>query len=96
MKKIYKCYNNSKCTNRGKINNCSYSETEVIKATGHSYGSWTTTRELTCSGTGEKQRTCSKWCGKETQTIPKDTSKHVWQRKGNKETCKFCGASRTV
>jgi hypothetical protein len=45
-------------------------ETVTIPATGHSFGAWQTTKEPTCTETGEKQRSCSS-CGKvEKETLP--------------------------
>ena len=42
----------------------------VIKATGHNFGNWSTTKSATCTESGTQTRKCSA-CGKtETQTIP--------------------------
>ena len=42
----------------------------VIKATGHNFGSWSTTKSATCTESGSQTRTCTA-CGKtETKTIP--------------------------
>ena len=43
---------------------CHTTKSEPIKAIGHSYGAWTTTKEATISSKAEQQRTCST-CGKE-------------------------------
>lgn len=43
---------------------CHTTKNEPIKAIGHSYGAWTTTKEATISSKAEQQRTCST-CGKE-------------------------------
>ena len=45
--------------------------TQSIPATGHSYGSWTTTKSPTCASSGSKKRSCSRCGASETQTIPK-------------------------
>jgi hypothetical protein len=37
---------------------CGEGETQVIPATGHSWGSWVTVKEPTVSAAGERQRTC--------------------------------------
>ena len=43
---------------------------KVIKATGHKFGSWSTTKSATCTENGTQTRKCSA-CGKtETKTIP--------------------------
>lgn len=42
--------------------NCDKSEKETLKATGHKYGSWSTTKAATCSAAGSKERKCST-CG---------------------------------
>lgn len=53
---------------------CKDSYTEVIPATGHSYGEWVITKLATVSSTGERQRTCTS-CGKvEKETIAKLSS----------------------
>ena len=43
---------------------CHTTKSEPIKAIGHSYGAWITTKEATISSKAEQQRTCST-CGKE-------------------------------
>lgn len=62
---------------------------------GHSYGSWTTTKEATCTATGTKTRTCS--CGAtETQTIA--ALGHNWSTTWSKDgsnhwhVCTRCNA----
>ena len=42
--------------------NCGTTEKETLKATGHKYGSWSTTKAATCSAAGSKERKCST-CG---------------------------------
>lgn len=42
--------------------NCGTTEKETLKATGHKYGSWSTTKAATCSTAGSKERKCST-CG---------------------------------
>ena len=60
------------------------------QATGHSWGTWTTTKEATTSAAGEQVRTCSNCGATETQSIPKLTvsepteptvCQHNWQAK---------------
>ena len=53
---------------------CGAAKTETIKATGHVYGEWTTTKEPTTSAQGTKERVCQKCGNKETQSIPKLTN----------------------
>ncbi|MBO5420426.1 MAG: InlB B-repeat-containing protein [Clostridia bacterium] len=48
---------------------CSHSYTESIAATGHSFGSWTTTTVATCTVAGKQTRTCSKCSKTETKDI---------------------------
>ena len=65
------------CTTDGKIegSHCSVcgeviKAQTVIKATGHNFGSWSTTKAATCTESGTQTRKCAS-CGKtETKTIP--------------------------
>ena len=65
------------CTTNGKTegSHCSVcgeviKAQKVVKATGHKFGSWSTTKSATCTESGTQTRKCSA-CGKtETQTIP--------------------------
>lgn len=50
---------------------CGTTKTEGIPATGHSWGSWVTTKQATSTSTGTAKRTCSKCSGYETKTIAK-------------------------
>ena len=54
-----------------KCSECSETKKETIKATGHKYGEWQTTKEATTAAEGEKQRKCSVCGNVEKQTIPK-------------------------
>jgi hypothetical protein len=64
---------------------CGESKTEVIPATGHSFGNWTVTKSATCEENGIETRECS--CGKtETREI---TADHVDSDKDNE--CDKCG-----
>lgn len=64
---------------------CGDTKTEVIAATGHSFGSWTVTKSATCEENGIETRKCS--CGKtETRTI---TADHIDDDKDNE--CDNCG-----
>lgn len=47
---------------------CQTTKTESIKATGHAYGSWATTKEATVFNPEQQKRTCSK-CNKEETRI---------------------------
>lgn len=70
----------------------------------HKYGSWTITREATCSEEGEKTRVCSICNKKEVQKIAKKghtydggilTSPASCNKEGTKTyTCKVCGANK--
>ena len=94
------------CTDQGYTvhycSRCSSSYTDnYTSATGHSFGSWTTTKQPTCTADGTKQRKCSD-CGKtETQTIPatghsyKTTVKEpTYTEQGyTLHTCSKCGYS---
>ena len=97
------------CTTNGvrtyTCNGCSASYTETISATGHSYGSWQTTKEATCTATGTQKRTCSKCGNAETKSISA-TGSHNYVGKvtanaycggtGTKTyTCSGCSASYT-
>ena len=65
------------CTTNGKTegSHCSVcgeviKAQKVVKATGHKFGSWSTTKSATCTENGTQTRKCST-CGKtETKTIP--------------------------
>lgn len=51
---------------------CGYTETEILPATGnHTYSEWETTEESDCVHTGHKERTCSVCGNIDTQEIPK-------------------------
>ena len=56
---------------------CGDSYTEVIKATGHKFGAWTTTTAATCTEDGVQTRTCSVCGEKETRTIAATGHKYV-------------------
>ena len=56
---------------------CGDSYTEVIKATGHKFGAWTTTTAATCTKNGVQTRTCSVCGEKETRTIAATGHKYV-------------------
>ena len=75
---------------------------EIIKATGHKFGNWTTTKNATCTQVGTKSRKCTV-CGKtETQTIAKTGHKSVTDKaipatcitdgKTEGSHCSVCGA----
>ena len=63
------------CTSEGSKskhckNNCGQTtDTQVIEATGHSYGEWTTTKAATCTEAGSKAHKCTKCGNEETETI---------------------------
>jgi penicillin-binding protein 1A len=63
------------CENDGytasKCKGCTETKKETIKALGHNYGEWKTTKEATTDSEGEKQRTCSRCNKVETQKIEK-------------------------
>lgn len=64
---------------------CGDTKTEVIPATGHSFGGWTVTKSATCTENGVETRKCS--CGKtETRAI---TADHIDADKDNE--CDNCG-----
>ncbi len=50
---------------------CGATKTEGIPATGHSWGSWVTTKQPTSDSTGTAKRTCTKCSGYETKTLAK-------------------------
>lgn len=50
---------------------CGESYTETIKAKGHSFGKWTTTKNATYTVTGTQTRICAKCGAKETKAIAK-------------------------
>ena len=77
----------------------------VIKATGHNFGNWSTTKSATCTESGTQTRKCSA-CGKtETKTIPatghkydngKITKQATCTETGVKTfTCSECGDTKT-
>ena len=75
----------------------------VVKAKGHSFGSWTTTKAASCTTDGERTRKCSS-CGKtENQSIPAIGHKYVdtvveptCTEKGyTNHVCTNCGDSYT-
>ena len=92
------------CTENGVMTytcSCGNSYTEVIKATGHSFGAWTTTKAATCEADGVQTRTCAKCGEKETKVIPATGHKYVTTTvaptttdKGyDLHTCSVCGDS---
>ena len=60
--------------------------TANICTNGHSYGSWTVTKNATCSSEGSKYRTCSNCSVKDTVTIP--ASSHSYTSVTVPATCK--------
>lgn len=67
----------------------SYVDT-VVKATGHNFGEWKTTKEPTTTSTGTAERICSKCSYKETKTLGKleESHKHNYTSKITKAaTC---------
>ena len=62
-------------------------------ATGHSWGSWSTTKSATCTSTGTKKRTCSK-CGKsDTDTIAAKGHSYSSATCTSAKKCSRCGAT---
>lgn len=77
---------NRKITKKGK----NYTATIKVKVKvckSHKYGEWKVTKEPTCVDVGEKQRTCSKCGGKETEIISE--TGHVYDSSTSK--CTVCG-----
>lgn len=84
----------------------SVSASEVCTNIGHTWGSWTTTKDSTCAATGTKERKCTRCSKVETDTIAKKTT-HTWNNgavttaaKCNAEgvktyTCTVCGTTKT-
>ena len=62
-------------------------EQSTIPKKDHSFGSWKTTKEATCSVEGTKQRTCSKCNIVENETIAVNNQHDYYY-----ENCKDCGA----
>lgn len=65
------------CTREGRTDavRCSacwymFTEAEIIPATGHSFGDWTTIREATTTATGLRERICESCGYRETESIP--------------------------
>ncbi|WP_294571232.1 CAP domain-containing protein [uncultured Subdoligranulum sp.] len=81
----------SKCSVCGTI----LTEQTVIDALGHEWGEWQTTKEATCTETGEQMRTCIR-CG-ETETQPIQATGHryatVWSYDSatHWHACEICG-----
>ena len=81
----------SKCSVCGTI----LTEQTVIDALGHDWGEWQTTKEATCTETGEQMRTCTR-CG-ETETQPIQATGHryatVWSYDSatHWHACEICG-----
>ena len=77
----------------------------INKALGHNWGSWTTTKEATCTTAGTKQRKCSRCSKIETSTIAiPGHSYGSWTTTkaatctvagSEKRTCTRCGVSET-
>ena len=71
---------NATCTANGSKTrscaNCGKVETETIKATGHTMGSWSITKSATCDVNGTKSRKCSTCGHTETDTIA--ATGHNW------------------
>ena len=62
------------CTESGvtaHVCSCGKEELEILPATGHKFGDWTTEKEATCSETGTKQATCSVCSAKQTEALPR-------------------------
>ena len=84
---------------------CSATKTEPIKATGHEFGEWKTSKEATCTEDGEETRSCTKCGTTETRTVKATghefgewkTSKEVTCTEDGEETrsCTKCGATET-
>lgn len=55
---------------------CGDEYTEVIEATGHTWGEWEVTKEATCTDEGEMTRTCSVCGATETKSIAIDEDAH--------------------
>ncbi|MBR5515517.1 MAG: hypothetical protein IKU52_04870, partial [Clostridia bacterium] len=77
----YTTYTCSKCSN-------SYVD-NYVAATGHSYGSWSTTTAATCTTEGVQTRICSKCSAKETQSI--DKTGHNYSSVVTQPTCTVDG-----
>ena len=60
-------------------------ETVAVSATGHSYGSWETTTEPTCTETGKRKRSCTDCGAEETESIP--TTDHNYESVVTAPTC---------
>ena len=61
-----------KCTDCGKV----LASKEVIPASGHTFGRWIMSKEVTCTENGERQRICSQCGEKETEVID-SIGKHI-------------------
>ena len=83
---------------------CGYEKSESV-ATPHTWGSWRTTQEATCTRTGTRTRTCRE-CGQEqTESLPK--ADHTWgswrvtreatcaETGSRVRTCQVCGEEQT-
>lgn len=64
------------CTNGGNISlpcknkGCTVTQTEAVPALGHSWGSWTVTKNATAYAEGEETRECNRCNAKETRATP--------------------------
>ncbi len=75
------------CTDSG----CGETQTEVIKATGHSYGDWIIDLEPTETTTGSKYRVCGNCNDRETQSIPVLGHTHKYTATVTDPTCENKG-----
>ncbi|MCL2655282.1 MAG: hypothetical protein FWD65_06260 [Coriobacteriia bacterium] len=83
---------------------CGLEYKQILYATGHKWGPWTTTKKPTCTQPGTEERTCSVGVGhRETKTIPA-TGHHFTEtivqptctQPGKKTyTCTICGYTHT-
>lgn len=97
------------CTKNGSKSrscaNCGKTEKETLKATGHKYGSWSTTKAATCSAAGSKERKCSTCGNVQKESIAtlshsygawSTTKQATCGAKGEKSrTCANCGKTET-
>jgi hypothetical protein len=85
--------------------NCGKTEKETLKATGHKYGSWSTTKAATCSAAGSKERKCPTCGNVQNESIAtlshsygawSTTKQATCGAKGEKvRTCSSCGNQQT-
>ena len=64
---------------RKSCQNCAYSESETIEATGHDTGSWVVTKEATCEEEGSRNRQCTK-CDYVWTTESIEALGHKWEK----------------